>query len=255
MIVAHRKSIPELIEILTGHNNVLVLGCGTCVTVCLAGGQREVGIIASALRMASKIRGPVLEVEELTIERQCDNVFIETAAEAIERNDAVLSLGCGAGVQAIAERYSDKPVYAGLDTAFLGILEERGIWTEKCSACGACVLHEYGGVCPITQCAKRLLNGPCGGSREDRCEVSPRPPVRMATHIPAPKKHRPARQASANPVAEELGPQSRRRPPHYHSRRPQNLNKGAIFHTRLVELPWGPDVTYRPSSETYGRPS
>ena len=173
MIVAHRKSIPELIEILTGHNKVLVLGCGTCVTVCLAGGQREVGIIASALRMASKIRGHSLQVEELTIERQCDNVFIETAAEAVERNDAVLSLGCGAGVQAIAERYSDKPVYAGLDTAFLGILEERGIWTEKCSACGACVLHESGGVCPITQCAKRLLNGPCGGSREDRCEVRP----------------------------------------------------------------------------------
>jgi len=173
MIVAHRKSIPELIEILTGHNKVLVLGCGTCVTVCLAGGQREVGIIASALRMTSRIHGHALEVEELTIERQCDNVFIETAAEAIERNDAILSLGCGAGVQAIAERYSSKPVYAGLDTAFLGILEERGIWTEKCSACGACVLHEYGGVCPITLCAKRLLNGPCGSSREERCEVRP----------------------------------------------------------------------------------
>jgi ferredoxin len=171
MIVAHRKSIPELIDILTDHNKVLVLGCGTCVTVCLAGGQREVGIIASALRMASKLRGHVLEVEELTIERQCDNVFIETAAEAVERNDAILSLGCGAGVQAIAERYNHKPVYAGLDTTFIGILEERGIWTEKCSACGACVLHNYGGICPITQCAKRLLNGPCGGSREDRCEV------------------------------------------------------------------------------------
>jgi hypothetical protein len=121
--------------------------------------------------MASKLRGRQLEVEELTIERQCDNVFIETAAESVERNDAVLSLGCGAGVQAIAERFSDKPVYAGLDTTFIGILEERGIWTEKCSACGACVLHNYGGICPITQCAKRLLNGPCGGSREDRCEV------------------------------------------------------------------------------------
>ena len=173
MIVAHRKSIPELIEILTGHNKVLVLGCGTCVTVCLAGGQREVGIIASALRMAAKLRGQQLEVEELTIERQCDNVFIETATEAVERNDAILSLGCCAGVQAIAERFSDKPVYAGLDTTFIGILEERGIWTEKCSACGACVLHNYGGICPITQCAKRLLNGPCGGSREDRCEVRP----------------------------------------------------------------------------------
>jgi ferredoxin len=173
MIVAERKSIPELIDILTGHKKILVLGCGTCVTVCLAGGEREVSIISSALRIASNIKKHSFEVEELTIERQCDNVFIEAAAETIARNDAVLSLGCGAGVQAIAERYHEKPVYAGLNTAFIGILEERGIWTEKCAACGACVLHQYGGICPITRCAKHMLNGPCGGSREDRCEVRP----------------------------------------------------------------------------------
>jgi ferredoxin len=173
MIVAQRKSIPAIMEIVKQHKKILVLGCGTCVTVCLAGGEREVSIIASALRIASRLAGSPLHVEELTIERQCDNVFIEQAADAIGRNDAVLSLGCGAGVQAIAERYREKPVYAGLDTAFIGILEERGVWAEKCAACGACVLSEYGGICPITRCAKRLLNGPCGGSREDRCEVRP----------------------------------------------------------------------------------
>ena len=173
MIVAERKTIPELLEVVKQHNSLLVLGCGTCVTVCLAGGEREVSIISSALRMAARLAGHTIDIEELTIERQCDNVFIEQAAEAIERNEAVLSLGCGAGVQAIAERYTDKPVYAGLDTAFIGILEERGIWTEKCSACGACVLSEYGGICPMTRCAKKLLNGPCGGSKEDRCEVAP----------------------------------------------------------------------------------
>ncbi len=173
MIVAERKSIPELLEILKGHKKILVLGCGTCVTVCLAGGEREVSIIASALRIASRVQGLGFEVDELVIERQCDNIFIEQAAEAIEKCDAVLSLGCGAGVQAIAERYPQKPVYAGLDTAFLGILEERGVWAEKCAACGSCVLHKYGGICPVTRCAKHMLNGPCGGSREDRCEVRP----------------------------------------------------------------------------------
>jgi ferredoxin len=173
MIVAERKSIPELLEILKTHKKILVLGCGTCVTVCLAGGEREVSIIASALRIASRVQGLGLEIDELVIERQCDNIFIEQAAEAIQKCDAVLSLGCGAGVQAIAERYPQKPVYAGLDTAFLGILEERGVWAEKCAACGSCVLHKYGGICPVTRCAKHLLNGPCGGSREDRCEVRP----------------------------------------------------------------------------------
>src|SRR5271157_2678016 len=173
MIVAQRKNIPDLLAIVKNHKKLLVLGCGTCVTVCLAGGVREVSIIASALRMSAKLKGLPLEVEELTIERQCDNVFLEQAAEAIERNDAVLSLGCGAGVQALAERYTAKPVYAGLDTAFIGILEKRGVWTEKCAACGACVLHEYGGICPVSRCAKHMLNGPCSGSREDRCEVNP----------------------------------------------------------------------------------
>jgi len=172
MIVAQRKNIPDLLAIVKTHKKILVLGCGTCVTVCLAGGQREVGIIASSLRMASRLKGLSLEVEELTIERQCDNVFLEQAADAIQRNEAVLSLGCGAGVQALAERYADKPFYAGLDTSFIGILEERGIWTEKCAACGMCVLHDFGGICPVTRCAKHMLNGPCSGSREDRCEVS-----------------------------------------------------------------------------------
>jgi len=173
MIVAERKTIPELVEILKGHKKILTLGCGTCVTVCLAGGEREVSIISSALRIASRIQGLGFEIAELTIERQCDNIFIEQAAEAIQKCDAVLSTACGAGVQAIAERYPAKPVYAALNTTFLGVLEERGVWAEKCAACGSCVLDKYGGVCPVTRCAKHMLNGPCGGSREDRCEVRP----------------------------------------------------------------------------------
>ena len=173
MIVAERKKIPEILDIVKEHKNVLVLGCGTCVTVCLAGGEREVSIIASALRIASKKSGKYIKFNEFTIERQCDNIFIEGAAEEIAKNDAVLSLGCGAGVQAIADRYPNKPVYAGLNTAFLGILESRGVWTEKCAQCGICVLGDFGGICPVTMCAKHMLNGPCGGSREERCEISP----------------------------------------------------------------------------------
>jgi len=84
----------------------------------------------------------------------------------------VVSFGCGAGVQAIAERFPNKPVYAGLNTNFLGILEEQAVWTEKCMACGDCMLAEFGGICPVTRCAKHMLNGPCGGSTEERCEVA-----------------------------------------------------------------------------------
>ncbi len=173
MIVASPKSITELKKLIAGHQKVLFAGCGTCVTVCLAGGEREVGIAGYAVRMARKLEGEPLELTQVTIERQCENEFIKDLAEHTDGVDAIVSFGCGVGVQAIAERFPDMPVYAGLNTDFMGLLEEQAIWTEKCLGCGDCVLAEYGGICPVTRCAKRLLNGPCGGSTEECCEVDP----------------------------------------------------------------------------------
>ncbi len=173
MIVADRKKIPEIRDMIREHRRVLLVGCGTCVTVCLAGGEREVGILGSALRMALRLegRGDVV-VDECTIERQCEDAFIDGLAQHATEYDALCSLGCGAGVQALAERFPKMPVYPGLNTQFMGILESQGVWTEKCAGCGNCRLGEFAGICPITRCAKHLLNGPCGGSRDGRCEVN-----------------------------------------------------------------------------------
>jgi ferredoxin len=172
MIVASPKLVTELKQLIDRHKQVLFVGCGTCVTVCLAGGEREVGIAAYATRMARKLAGQPVAIEQMTIERQCENEFIKELAEPAARNEAIVSFGCGAGVQAIAERFPTKPVYAGLNTNFLGILEEQAVWTEKCMSCGDCMLAEFGGICPITRCAKHMLNGPCGGSTTERCEVA-----------------------------------------------------------------------------------
>ena len=176
MIVASPKSISELKNIIAGHKKVLFAGCGTCVTVCLAGGEREVSIAAYAVRMACKLDRNPIEITQVTIERQCDNEFLKELAEPASKVDAIVSFGCGAGVQAIAERFPDKPVYAALNTQFLGILEGQAVWTEKCLGCGDCMLAQFGGICPVTRCAKRLLNGPCGGSQEGQCEVDPDKP-------------------------------------------------------------------------------
>ena len=99
--------------------------------------------------------------------------LIKAIAPRVRDYDAICSLGCGAGVQALAERFPKTPVYPGLNTQFIGILESQGVWTEKCAGCGNCRLGEFGGICPVTRCAKRLWNGPCGGSREGKCEVNP----------------------------------------------------------------------------------
>lgn len=172
MIVASPKSITELRTIISGHKKLLFVGCGTCVTVCLAGGEREVSISSYAIRMARKLDHNPVEITQITIERQCDNEFIKELAVPAREVEAIVSFGCGAGVQAIAERFPNKPVYAGLNTQFLGILEEQAVWTEKCLGCGDCMLAHFGGICPVTRCAKRLLNGPCGGSHESHCELN-----------------------------------------------------------------------------------
>jgi ferredoxin len=176
MIVASPKTITEMKNAIWAHKSVLFVGCGTCVTVCLAGGEREVNIASYAVRMARKLERNPIELTQITIERQCDNEFIRDLAEPASRVEAIVSFGCGAGVQAIAERFPNKPVYPGLNTEFLGVLEEQAVWAEKCLGCGECMLAQFGGICPVTRCAKRLLNGPCGGSLETRCEVDPERP-------------------------------------------------------------------------------
>jgi len=168
MIVAEQKPIEEIKGFLNGHNRVLVLGCGTCVTVCLAGGEREVSVLASILRLGSDA-----EIIEATLERQCDAEFFKEITEQVDSCDAILSMACGVGVQMAARVFPDKPVYPALNTKFMGTNDGAGQWSENCLACGDCKLGIYGGVCPMTRCSKSLLNGPCGGSVNGMCEVDP----------------------------------------------------------------------------------
>ena len=169
MIVAEQKPIEEIKAFLAGHKRALVLGCGTCVTVCLAGGEREVAVLSAVLRLACRI-----ETVEETIERQCDAEFFDDVRAKAESCDAILSLACGVGAQMAARLFPDKPVYPALNTKFMGTNDGAGKWSENCLACGDCKLGVFGGVCPVAKCSKSLLNGPCGGSAKGMCEVDPK---------------------------------------------------------------------------------
>jgi len=172
MIVAEQKKLDELKTLIGEAEKVLVLGCGTCVTVCFAGGAREAAIVASSLRMATKLNGDDKAISDATVQRQCEWEYLDQVAEQIKDIDVVLSLGCGIGVQAIAERFPQAWVVPGLNTTFLGLPEEQGVWVERCAACGDCILGLTGGICPIARCSKSLLNGPCGGSEDGHCEIN-----------------------------------------------------------------------------------
>jgi len=172
MIVAEQKPLQEVMELLGQARQVLIVGCGTCVTVCFAGGEKEVGILASALRMKSALEGHPMRVDEVTVQRQCEWEYIDLLKERLGNYDVILSLACGIGVQAMNERFADSVTLPGLNTTFLGLPEEQGVWEERCQACGDCILDVTGGICPIARCSKQLLNGPCGGSQNGKCEVS-----------------------------------------------------------------------------------
>jgi ferredoxin len=173
MIVAERKDFGDILRMLDGAATVMVLGCRTCVAVCLAGGDREVSLLAAELRLKAQADGRALTVVERSIERQCDREFVEPLADDVAKVDVVLSLGCGCGVQNVVEILPSARVVPGLDTRMIGVSAGQGEWVERCAMCGRCMLDVTGGVCPVARCSKSLMNGPCGGSQDGVCEVDP----------------------------------------------------------------------------------
>ncbi|MFH1231224.1 MAG: methylenetetrahydrofolate reductase C-terminal domain-containing protein [Planctomycetota bacterium] len=190
MIVAKRKPIDEIKEMLKPYQKILVLGCGSCVAVCMAGGEKEAGMLTTELQMTFELDktlppsggteftpplagpGSAKQIDTITILRQCDREYIEEVKDKLVQYDTILSLACGVGVQFTAEVLAgEKVLLPGVNTTFLGATIELGTWMERCLACGDCILDETGGVCPVTMCSKSLMNGPCGGHEKGKCEV------------------------------------------------------------------------------------
>jgi ferredoxin len=173
MIIGDRKPLAEIQSMIEGLSKVLVVGCRGCVTVCNVGGTKEAGILASTLRIAARRDGRDVQIDEYTLERQCDPEYVEELSDVIEDYDGAVSIACGVGPQFLSERYPEKPIFPGINTTFIGGALEHGVWAERCQACGNCLLDVTGGLCPVARCSKSLMNGPCGGSSGGKCEISP----------------------------------------------------------------------------------
>jgi len=170
MIVAEPKTLDEIKAMVGSYDRVLMVGCGTCVEVCLTGGERAVNLTATALRLSRKVDGRDIEVGEQTVIRQCDFEYLDEVKDA-DKYQAIVSLACGVGIQGMARKFPNMPVLPGVNTTFMGFNEEYGYYTEMCKGCGECVLDKTGGICPVARCAKSLLNGPCGGTNNGKCEI------------------------------------------------------------------------------------
>lgn len=203
--ITRQKPLAEIEEMLEGSSSVFLVGCGTCATMCRTGGKDQVVDLAARLAaLGKKVTGSVV------VPTACDALDREALAanaRAVEQADSILVMSCAFGVQVMA-LFTAKPVHPALDTLFMGQEMEPGLFAEVCVQCGECVLGWTGGICPITSCPKGLLNGPCGGARKGKCEVSADRDcaweliyrrLRQQGRLDLLKKRRPPRDFSASP--------------------------------------------------------
>lgn len=169
MIVSTQKPLEQIIAALEGGQRVFVIGCAKCATVCKSGGEEEVFRMQDALTAAGKEVTGTIVIDE-TCHMLRTGRDLRSRREQVEEANFLLVLSCGAGIQSVSEA-SEKKVVAGTDSKFLGNIRRFGQFEQRCSLCGDCRLNDTGGVCPVTVCAKGLLNGPCGGMEDGACEV------------------------------------------------------------------------------------
>lgn len=169
MIVSTQKNFDQILSALDGGSRVFIVGCAKCATVCKSGGEEEVFGMQEELTAAGKEVTGTIVIDE-TCHMLRTGRDLRSRREQVEMADFLLALSCGAGIQSVAEA-CDKKVVAGTDSHFLGNIRRFGQFEQRCSLCGDCRLNETGGVCPVTVCAKGLLNGPCGGMQDGSCEV------------------------------------------------------------------------------------
>ena len=172
MIVTQKKPSEEILKALSSQKKIFIIGCGDCAATCKTGGEKEVMEMKKLLEEGGKIVTGWAIPDSPCIASQVKSDFAKNRKK-VDEADAFLILACGLGVQSVLENdRAKRPVYVGCDTMFGSILDKTGLgFFERCAMCGECVLNTTGGICPVTRCAKALLNGPCGGSDKGKCEV------------------------------------------------------------------------------------
>lgn len=166
--ITQPKTDEEILRLLTVSDRICILGCGTCTTMTHTGGEAEVAAMKTRMTEAGK-----LVTGTATLPVACDNLTEHIVREldtVIGQADALLVMSCAYGVQTLA-RQVKKMVIPALDTLFIGKESVSGNYHEICMQCGTCVIGETGGICPVTTCHKGLINGPCGGTNQGKCEI------------------------------------------------------------------------------------
>lgn len=171
MLISEQKPLEEILSYLEGEKSVFLVGCKGCAEGWNSGGEKQVAEMKNTLQQRGKaVSGSV--VIDMLCDKALTTLSLRAYKEQIAAADSILVLTDGAGVQTVAE-VVDKVVHPGCNTLSAGGAHAEWKEAERCLECGDCVLEYTGGLCPIARCSKLLLNGPCGGSQDGKCEVDP----------------------------------------------------------------------------------
>jgi len=163
MVVVKLKDLKEILNLVSDFKEISVFGCEIGSGKCRQGGLQEAERLSSFLKQMGKT---IVEVKSLG-----GTCIVEKVKRVnFKETEAIISLACGAGTQVIAEQVNI-PVITGVDTLFIGADSNSEIFKEYCIACGDCIISRTGGICPVARCPKSLINGPCGGATDGKCEV------------------------------------------------------------------------------------
>ena len=171
MIISRQKAFKDLLLSLKEYNKIFLVGCGECATVCKSGGQPEVDKMQRELEAAGKVITGSCVPSAPCVAAKLKTELAKNI-KALRESEAVLILACGLGVASFKDNDRlDLAVLPACDTLFGAVMDAQGNFFEKCSMCAECVLDTTAGICPVTLCPKSLLNGPCGGVNQGKCEV------------------------------------------------------------------------------------
>ena len=169
-----QKSLDEILRFFDGEEKVFVVGCSNCAAKCKSGGETETKAMKERLEAKGiSVTGWAVPANggslcKLSAAKELLNVDHK---EEVESADSFLVLACGQGIHTVIDATDGGNVHPGCDTIFGGETVSDNFITEYCSLCGECIVEHTGGLCPVTLCAKGLLNGPCGGASEGKCEI------------------------------------------------------------------------------------
>ena len=169
MIITKQKDFNELLSSI-GKEPVFIIGCSECATMCHTGGEKEVLEMKGALEEKNiPVTGWV--ILEPACHLQNDKRILRKYKDRVNKANKILVLACGNGIQTVSEIIENADVIAGNDTLFLGEIKRANEFEKRCNMCGDCIEDLFGGFCPVSRCPKSMLNGPCGGSIDGKCEI------------------------------------------------------------------------------------